>query len=180
MGHRSAGAAHAALTAVGALLLTGLPVAFAAEPPTSATGSATSGKPAVAAAAPGAEKPSAAMLSALQRDLHLTPRQVRERLSNEAEAGARAGHLRIALGESFAGAWVRGGESGIPTVATTDAADAPAIESAGAEAQVVRYGLGELRNAAAKLDVGRLSLSSCELAAYGNNRRSLTEIRGVT
>ncbi|MFD0020059.1 trypsin-like serine protease [Streptomyces sp. NPDC058382] len=144
MGHRSAGAAHAALTAVGALLLTGLPVAFAAEPSTPMT--------AAPAPAPGADKPSAALLSALQRDLHLTPRQARERLSNEAEAGARAGHLQIALGNNFAGAWVRGGESEVLTVATTDAADAPAIESAGAEAQVTQYSLGELRLAAAKLD----------------------------
>lgn len=148
MAHRSAGAAHAALTAVGALLLTGLPVAFAAEQPVPATGSA----PLAAGAASRGGEPSAALLSALQRELHLTPQQARERLGNEAEAGTRAGHLQIALGKNFAGAWVRGQDSANLTVATTDAADAPVIEAAGAEAQVVRYGLGELRDAAAKLD----------------------------
>lgn len=181
MGHRSPGATHAALTAVGALLVTGLPAAFAAEPPTPAAEAAASSRPAVAAPAPEAGKPSAALLHALQRDLHLTPRQARERLSNEADAGARAGHLQIALGEHFAGAWVRGGESEVLTVATTDAADAPAIESAGAEAHVVPYGLGELRDAAAKLDRAAAGAKALDTPVrYVDIRSNRVTVQAVT
>lgn len=145
MAHRNAGAAHAALTLVAAaLLVTGTPAAVAAGH------TAPSGGP--AAGARGGDEPSPAMLDALERDLRLTPQQAHRRLSNEADAGARAGHLQLALGKTFAGAWVRGDDSAHLTVATTDAADAPAIEAAGADAEVVRFGLAELRDAAAKLD----------------------------
>ncbi|MFD7994361.1 carbohydrate-binding protein [Streptomyces mexicanus] len=144
-------AACAALAATGALVLTGL------------TGSA----PAQAHDRPGAAAPhrapsaaetlhtadtSAAVLHALQRDLGLDRRQAQTRLANEARAGATAGRLRAELGADFAGAWVRGAESGTLTVATTDAADTAAIRARGAEPVVVPYALGTLEAAKARLD----------------------------
>jgi streptogrisin C len=86
------------------------------------------------------------------RDLGLERRQAERRLANEAEAGATAGRLRAALGDDFAGAWVRGTESGTLTVATTDAADVAAIEAEGAVAEVVRHSLADLDAAKARLD----------------------------
>lgn len=142
--HRHATAAcTAALAAAGALVLTGLPVAAASPaPPTGPS----------AAAELGADKPSAEVLRAMQRDLGLTREQAAQRLINEAEAGAIAGRLRASLGTRFAGAWLRGTTSATLTVATTDAADVPAIKAGGAQAEVVRYGLAELEAAKAKLD----------------------------
>ncbi|MFE9772392.1 carbohydrate-binding protein [Streptomyces sp. NPDC005931] len=88
----------------------------------------------------------------MERDLGLDREQAERRLVNEAEAGAVAGRLRAALGSDFAGTWVRGAESGTLTVATTDAADVPAIEARGAEATVVSHSLAELEAAKARLD----------------------------
>ncbi|MFD8237144.1 alpha-lytic protease prodomain-containing protein [Streptomyces sp. NPDC059696] len=135
-----------ALTALGALVATGIPAAVAAEP-TPAAGPLPS-----AAQTLGADRPSAPMLRALERDLGLTPAQASRRLVNEAEAGTRAGRLRNALGERFAGAWLRGSTSQELMVATTDAADVPAIEAQGAKAAVVQKTLGDLRAAKQKLD----------------------------
>jgi streptogrisin C len=145
MPNRHIGAACAAMTAFGALALTGLPEATAATPPAPADGPS-------AARTLGADSPSTAVLRAMQRDLRLTERQARVRLENEAEAGTRAGRLQLALGKHFAGAWVKGPASADLTVATTDAADVPIIEADGAQAVVVRTGLDDLRAAKARLD----------------------------
>jgi len=145
MVHRSAGAGCAALAVLGALVLTGPPAAVAADPPAPTT--ATS-----AAETLGAHNPSAEVLRALRRDLGLTETQARTRLVNEAEAGTRAGRLQNALGDRFAGAWLRGATSANLTVATTDVADIPLIEAGGANAALAEHGLDELRAVKAKLD----------------------------
>ncbi|GAA5214097.1 alpha-lytic protease prodomain-containing protein [Streptomyces thinghirensis] len=146
VGRHAARSRRAALTALGALVLTTLPSAASAAPPP-----APGAQPGVARAL-GAGKAPAQMLRAMQRDLNLTPEQAAARLVNEAEAGTRAGMLRNTLGDRFAGAWVSGATSAELTVATTDAADTAAIEAQGAEAAVVERGLGELRAVKEKLD----------------------------
>ncbi|MFF7856017.1 alpha-lytic protease prodomain-containing protein [Streptomyces sp. NPDC007904] len=138
---RHARAAVAAAAATAALLVAGL------------SGSASAGP----AAPPAAETlrtdaAPAALLEAMERDLGLDRAQAERRLANEAEAGATAGRLRAALGSDFAGAWVRGADSGTLTVATTDAHDVPAIETQGAEATVVRHSLTDLDAAKSRLD----------------------------
>ncbi|MFI9822577.1 alpha-lytic protease prodomain-containing protein [Streptomyces sp. NPDC052013] len=135
-----------ALGALGALVLAALPANAGAEP------APTAGPVPGAAQTLGADRPSPQLLSALQRDLKLTPAQASERLVNEAEAGTRAGRLRNALGERFAGAWVRGATAKELTVATTDSDDVPAIEAEGATAMVVKRPLAELTAAKEKLD----------------------------
>lgn len=145
MVHRHAGAGCAALAVLGALVLTGLPEAAAVEPP------APAAPPSVAATL-GADNPAPAVLRALERDLGLTATQAKTRLVNEAEAGTRAGRLQNTLGGRFAGAWVRGATSADLTVATTEAADVPAIRAGGARAAVVKTALGDLKTAKAKLD----------------------------
>ncbi|MFV0134226.1 carbohydrate-binding protein [Streptomyces sp. HMX87] len=141
-------AVSAAAAATAALLVAGL------------SGSASAG---TAAAPAGPATPTAAetlrtdaappaLLRAMERDLGLDRPQAERRLANEAEAGAVAGRLRAALGGDFAGAWVRGAESGTLTVATTDAADVAAIEAQGAQAAVVRHSLADLDAAKTRLD----------------------------
>ncbi|WP_031046402.1 alpha-lytic protease prodomain-containing protein [Streptomyces sp. NRRL F-5650] len=146
VGRHAARSRRAALTALGALVLTALPSAASAAPPP-----APAPRPAVARTPDAAVAP-ARMLSAMERDLRLAPGQAAARLVNEAEAGTRAGMLRNTLGDRFAGAWVSGATSAELTVATTDAADTAAIEAQGAKAAVVGRNLAELRAVKAKLD----------------------------
>ncbi|MER7716788.1 alpha-lytic protease prodomain-containing protein [Streptomyces flaveolus] len=145
--HTRARAAGAALAATAALLVAGLSGSASA-------GAAEAAQPSAPSAAQTLRTDAAppALLHAMQRDLGLDRQQAERRLVNEAEAGAVAGRLRAALGSDFAGAWVRGAESGTLTVATTDAGDAGAIEAQGAEAKVVRHSLAALDAAKARLD----------------------------
>jgi streptogrisin C len=135
-----------ALIAAGALMLTGLCPVAAADPPPA--GGSLPG----AAHTLGADRPPAQLVAALGRDLGLTPEQAAARLVNEAEAGARAGRLRNALGERFAGAWVSGATSAVLTVATTAADDVSAIRAQGAMAAVVKRSLADLTAVKHRLD----------------------------
>ncbi|MEV8554740.1 alpha-lytic protease prodomain-containing protein [Streptomyces glaucescens] len=141
--HIRARAAGAAVVATAALLVAGLSGSASAGPAAATTSAAQTLR---TDAAP------SALLRAMERDLGLDRRQAERRLANEAEAGATAGRLGAALGGDFAGAWVRGAESGTLTVATTDAGDVPLIEARGARAAVVRHSLAELDAAKARLD----------------------------
>jgi streptogrisin C len=143
--HIRARAAGAALAATAALLVAGL---------SGSASAGAAGAPSVPTAAETLRTDAAppALLKAMQRDLGLDREQAERRLANEADAGAVAGRLRAALGDDFAGAWVRGAESGTLTVATTDAADVAVIEAQGAAAKVVRHSLAELDAAKARLD----------------------------
>jgi streptogrisin C len=145
---------RAALTALCALVTTGIPSAVAAEP------SPPAGPLPSAAQTLGADRPSALVLRALQRDLGLTPAQASLRLVNEAEAGTRAGRLRNALGNRFAGAWLRGTTSQELVVATTSATDVPAIKAQGAQAAVVKKTLRDLGAAKKKLDAAAARVST--------------------
>ncbi|MFF1381566.1 carbohydrate-binding protein [Streptomyces sp. NPDC058308] len=146
--HRRVTAACAAVAAAGALVLAGLPgsASAQADPAASASPSLSPAESAAVAAT------SPDVLRAMRRDLGLTTAQAEARLVNEAEAGAVAGSLRSALGRDFAGAWVRGATSATLTVATTDAADVPAIEARGARAAVVDHSADQLDAAKARLD----------------------------
>ncbi|XIE81434.1 carbohydrate-binding protein [Streptomyces sp. SBR177] len=92
------------------------------------------------------------LLRAMQRDLGLSRPQALARLAHEAEAGATAARVRQDIGGAFAGAWVDGAESATLTVATTRAADLPAIRATGARARLVAHSLGDLERARAALD----------------------------
>lgn len=144
LGRHTAAGRRVALTALGTLVLTGAASSATAAPPPAPASTA--------AQTLGADRPPAAVLRAMERDLKLKPGQAEERLVNEAEAGARAGRLRNALGQHFAGAWVRGATSAELTVATTDAADVSAIKAQGAKAVVVKRALTELQTVKNTLD----------------------------
>ncbi|MGW5851864.1 carbohydrate-binding protein [Streptomyces sp. NPDC055254] len=98
-----------------------------------------------------AEAP-AELLTAMRRDLGLTPAQARTRLAREAEAGATAARLQARLGHAFAGARVDGADAATLTVATTRAADIAAIRAAGARPAVVPHALADLDTVKAALD----------------------------
>ncbi|MBD0422983.1 alpha-lytic protease prodomain-containing protein [Streptomyces sp. TRM S81-3] len=157
--HTRARAAGAALAATAALLVAGLS-GYASAGPAAAAPTPTAAESLRTDAAP------PALLAAMQRDLGLDRTQAERRLANEAEAGATAGRLRAALGGDFAGAWVRGAESGTLTVATTDADDIRAIEARGAEAQVVRHSLAELDAAKARLDRAAGELNTADTPVW--------------
>ncbi|MGW7090396.1 carbohydrate-binding protein [Streptomyces sp. NPDC054871] len=145
------------VSVLGAFVLTGLPVAAAVvppapTPPVPAPQSSAVPAPPSAAQTLAADKPSGGLLRALQRDLGLSDVQARARLVNEAEAGTRAGRLQNTLGKNFAGAWVQGTTSARLVVATTNAANVAAIKAEGAQARVVKHGLGELAALTAKLN----------------------------
>ncbi|GAA3989992.1 alpha-lytic protease prodomain-containing protein [Streptomyces marokkonensis] len=121
-----------------------------------------------------------ALLNAMQRDLGLDRQQAERRLVNEAEAGATAARLRAALGGDFAGAWLRGAESGTLTVATTDADDVAAIEAAGAEASVVRHSLADLDAAKSRLDRAATGLDTTDAPVrYVDVRTNTVTVQAV-
>ncbi|QES49887.1 serine protease [Streptomyces venezuelae] len=146
MHKRHARVACTALAAAG-LLLAGLQTATGTAAAHTAAADTASAAVALRAADARPE-----LLSALQRDLGLTPAQARARLVNEAEAGATAARLRDRLATAFAGAWVDGADAGTLTVATTRAADTAAIRAAGARPEVVPHTLAALDTARAALD----------------------------
>ncbi|MFH9816782.1 carbohydrate-binding protein [Streptomyces sp. NPDC017230] len=143
--YRHSRAMGAAVAATAALLVAGLSGSASA-------GTAPAGSAPTAAETLRTDAAPVALLSAMQRDLGLDRQQAERRLVNEAEAGATAARLRAALGGDYAGAWLRGAESGTLTVATTDADDVTAIEAAGAAATVVRHSLADLDAAKSRLD----------------------------
>lgn len=142
VGRHATRSRRAALTALGALVLTAFPSAATAASTPLPTAPRTLG----------ADTPSAQVLRAMERDLGLTPDQAADRLVNEADAGTRAGRLRNALGDRFGGAWLSGATAAELTVATTSSADTAAIEAEGARAAVVKKSLDELDEIKDRLD----------------------------
>jgi len=91
------------------------------------------------------------MMTALQRDLHLTADQARARLAREDKASRTEATLRRDLGASFGGAWLNADATTF-TVAVTDAAKAGVVRASGAVPVVVTRSATTLDAAKAKLD----------------------------
>ncbi|MCX2184202.1 alpha-lytic protease prodomain-containing protein [Streptomyces sp. SKN60] len=142
---RSVRAAGTVLAAAGLAL-----AALQAAPATALTPSAPTAKTAADTLGASAAQPE--VLQAMQRDLGLSRPQALSRLAHEAAAGATAARVRQDIGGAFAGAWVDGAESAALTVATTRAADLPAIRATGAKARLVAHSLTDLERAQAALD----------------------------
>ncbi|KEF08382.1 MULTISPECIES: carbohydrate-binding protein [Streptomyces] len=173
MRHRHARAgACAVITTVGALVLTALPGSAAAQIRPDSTTPRTPHRSAAETLSVGAT--SDAVYRAMQRDLGLNRAQAERRLANEAEAGAVAGHLKNALGTSFAGAWVSGTESGTLTVATTDTARLAAVRAAGARAVHASHSLAQLDAAKVKLDRAAQHRTAPEASSWAVDVRTNT------
>ncbi|MBB5936210.1 carbohydrate-binding protein [Streptomyces zagrosensis] len=170
MPHRHATIACAAAAAVGALALSLLPGTASARP-------ADQAAPSSAAATLRVADTSPVVLAAMQRDLGLSsPAQAKQRLINEADAGAIAGRLQQSLGGDFAGAWVSGADSATLTVATADRSELAAITAKGARAKLVPHTLAELDAAKAKLDRAAVKSGSVDAPIWSVDVRSNTVV----
>lgn len=108
---------------------------------------------AVAAAPEALALPSASpqVLSAMQRDLHLTEAQAQRRLVTEALAARLEPSLREELGGTFGGAWLNEDGSKL-IVGITDPTRADAVRRAGAEPRLVARSEKQLEQVKAELD----------------------------
>ncbi|MEU3208894.1 S1 family peptidase [Streptomyces cyaneofuscatus] len=110
--------------------------------------------PSAASAAPtdSAELPaSAALLSAMQRDLGLTEGQARTRLAQEKAATALEPKAQRAAGSAYGGSWFDSA-TGKLTVAVTDAGKAGAVRAAGARARIVEHSAAQLDATMKRID----------------------------
>ncbi|MEU0311467.1 S1 family peptidase [Streptomyces cyaneofuscatus] len=110
--------------------------------------------PSAASAAPTdfAELPaSAALLSAMQRDLGLTEGQARTRLAQEKAATALEPKAQRAAGSAYGGSWFDSA-TGKLTVAVTDAGKAGAVRAAGAQARIVEHSAAQLDATMKRID----------------------------
>jgi len=110
--------------------------------------------PSAASAAPtdSAELPaSAALLSAMQRDLGLTEGQARTRLAQEKAATALEPKVQRAAGSAYGGSWFDSA-TGKLTVAVTDAGKAGAVRAAGAQTRIVEHSAAQLDATMKRID----------------------------
>ncbi|MFD8468549.1 alpha-lytic protease prodomain-containing protein [Streptomyces cyaneofuscatus] len=110
--------------------------------------------PSAASAAPtdSAELPaSAALLSAMQRDLGLTEGQARTRLAQEKAATALEPKAQRAAGSAYGGSWFDSA-TGKLTVAVTDAGKAGAVRAAGAQTRIVKHSAAQLDATMKRID----------------------------
>ncbi|MFF3212844.1 putative Ig domain-containing protein [Streptomyces sp. NPDC002886] len=83
------------------------------------------------------------VLEAMQRDLHLSAAQVRDRIADETAAGKAATLIRGRIGDRVAGLWFDS-STGRLNAAVSGAADAAVVRDAGAVARTARYSPAEL------------------------------------
>ncbi|MEU0919246.1 S1 family peptidase [Streptomyces cyaneofuscatus] len=110
--------------------------------------------PSAASAAPtdSAELPaSAALLSAMQRDLGLTEGQARTRLAQEKAATALEPKAQRAAGSAYGGSWFDSA-TGKLTVAVTDVGKAGAVRAAGAQTRIVEHSAAQLDATMKRID----------------------------
>ncbi|MFD3650365.1 S1 family peptidase [Streptomyces cyaneofuscatus] len=110
--------------------------------------------PSAASAAPAdsAELPaSAALLSAMQRDLGLTEGQARTRLAQEKAATALEPKAQRAAGSAYGGSWFDSA-TGKLTVAVADAGKAGAVRAAGAQTRIVEHSAAQLDATMKRID----------------------------
>jgi streptogrisin C len=104
------------------------------------------------------------VLTALQRDLRLSPAQARARLAMDVTAGSLEQSLRASLGAKFGGAWINPAGDQV-VVAVTDAAAATAAASRGARVQLVQRGEAELTAVKDRLD-GQLAAAPAGVTGW--------------
>lgn len=83
------------------------------------------------------------LLEAMQRDLHLSAEEARDRIADEAAAGKTATLIRGRIGDRVAGLWFDS-STGRLNAAVSNAADAALVRDAGAVARQARYSQAEL------------------------------------
>ncbi len=91
------------------------------------------------------------MLTALARDLRITPDEARARLTREGKAAEVESFLRTSLGTAFGGGWLDQTGSTL-TIGITDPARAGLVRAAGAVPKSVPRSLAQLETLKSKLD----------------------------
>ncbi|MGY0233839.1 alpha-lytic protease prodomain-containing protein [Longispora urticae] len=91
------------------------------------------------------------MLSALARDLRISPDQARQRLAREHTAAKAESAMRATFGDAFGGAWLNGDATTL-TVGVTDARQATLVRAAGATPKTVARTEAQLNAVQARLD----------------------------
>ncbi|MFB6667003.1 MULTISPECIES: S1 family peptidase [unclassified Streptomyces] len=116
-------------------------------------GAWTAAGPVSASAAPAPAEPaaSAALLSAMQRDLGLTEKQALTRLADEKAATALEKKAQRAAGSAFGGSWLDA-KTGRLTIAVTTAEKAEAVRATGADTRLVEHSAKSLDAAKARID----------------------------
>lgn len=104
---------------------------------------AVAGSASAAPKVPGADDYAPGMLSAMERDLGLSAESAVEVLTFQAAASDTQHDLAKTLGDAYAGAWVDTTEQSL-YVAVSDAAQAAAVEAAGATPVLAENSLAEL------------------------------------
>ncbi|GAA2525803.1 S1 family peptidase [Pilimelia columellifera] len=94
--------------------------------------------------------PFAQILTAMQRDLGMDPRQARVRIDTERRATDVELRLRHELGSGYAGAWLAADHR--LTVAVTSPEQAERVRATGAEPRIVKRSAAALRAAKSRLD----------------------------
>ncbi|MER5765892.1 putative Ig domain-containing protein [Streptomyces sp. NPDC002082] len=127
-------------------------------------------------AAPPGPSVSPQVFEAMQRDLHLTPGQARDRIADETAAGKAATRIRGRVGDRVAGLWFDS-STGRLNAAVTNAADAAVVRDAGAVARQARYGAAELA-ATARIVTRDIGSGIAGVVSWGpdvrNNRIDVT------
>ncbi|SDZ25406.1 streptogrisin C [Amycolatopsis xylanica] len=91
------------------------------------------------------------ILTAMARDLNLTPQQAQARLAAEQHAATTDSALRSQLGAAYGGSWLDSTGTTL-TVAVADSSQEAKVRAAGAIAQPVAVGAAQLDSAKALLD----------------------------
>ncbi|WP_327007789.1 alpha-lytic protease prodomain-containing protein [Dactylosporangium sp. NBC_01737] len=92
-----------------------------------------------------------AVFSALQRDLHLTPAQARDRLTLDSRAATTQQVLRKTLGAGYGGTWVTADGRSV-AVGVTDLVQQKAVRNLGATPVLVSRSEAQLNDVVARLD----------------------------
>jgi hypothetical protein len=97
---------------------------------------------------------SAGLLTAMQRDLHLSPKQAAARLTAERRATALEPKVRRAAGTSYGGSWFDAATGALTVGVTPDASAATrrAIRATGATVRAVAHSARELTATQARID----------------------------
>jgi len=119
--------------------------------------------------APSGPKVASGMMTAMQRDLGLTPAQAKTRMAQEATARTAGTTLRKQLGQRYGGSYFDKA-TGKLVVGVTNAADAAAVKKAGARAVTVKNTEAALNSAKSKLDAARASAPKTVGAWYTDVR----------
>jgi streptogrisin C len=118
-----------------------------------------------------------AVFSALQRDLHLTPAQARDRLTLDSRAATTQQVLRKTLGAGYGGTWVTADGRSV-AVGVTDLVQQKAVLNLGATPVLVGRSEAQLNDIVARLDRHSAAAPSTVKGWYADLRANTVVVLG--